>query len=277
MQNVKVPQNRIAQKKKLISFSFGKNWEKYLKKISKEKILEAIYSLKKFIGDIKNKNILDVGCGSGIFSFAMYILGAKKIVSFDVDQYSVECTKSLRDKVKSPEKWNILYGSILDKKFILKLEKFDIVYSWGVLHHTGKMWEAINNITSLVKDGGLLFISIYNKVRISYIWLRVKEFYNINPLLGKIFMNFITFILMHFISPIIRIKNPFRLLKDYIKARGMHPFVDIKDWLGGYPYEFATFEEVKNFFQFNHSDFLLIKYSKGIGTGINEFLFKKKK
>lgn len=261
--------------KKKITFSFGKNWKKYLKKISKDSINNAILSLKQFLGDLKYNNVLDVGCGSGIFSYGMYILGAKKITSFDIDPHSIQCAKFFREKVRNPEKWHIYQGSILDKNFISKLEKSDIVYSWGVLHHTGKMWEAIKNATSLLKDEGLLYISIYNKVKLSYIWLRVKEFYNINPILGKILMNIIFFLLLYIISPIMRFKNPFKLLKNYIKLRGMNPYIDIKDWLGGYPYDFATFEEILNFFDKNYPNLKLIKYIKTTGNGINQFLFKK--
>lgn len=267
---------KISNKqKKRITFSFGKNWKNYLKKISKESINNSMISLIQFLGDIKSKNVIDVGCGSGIFSYSMYLLGAEKITSLDIDTDSIECTKFLRENVKNPKKWNIYQGSILDKNFISKMEKSDIVYSWGVLHHTGKMWEAINNITTLVKDRGLMYISIYNKVKVSFIWLRIKEFYNINPFLGKYFMNTLFYILLYFISPLFRLKNPFKLLKNYIKLRGMNPYIDIKDWLGGYPYEFATFAEVISFFEQNHSNFTLIKSVRAIGTGINEFLFKK--
>ena len=158
--------NKFEKKKnninKIISFSFGKNWQNYLKILNKENILIAKKSLIDFLGNVENKTFIDVGCGSGLFSYLMYTLGAKEIISIDVDPFSVECAKFLKNIVKNPNNWKIYQGSILDKDFISQFGKYDIVYSWGVLHHTGEMWEAIRNICSFVKDDGLLFIAIYS-------------------------------------------------------------------------------------------------------------------
>jgi len=265
-----------------ISFSFGKNWQVYLKSLNNEKIHKAKESLKEFLGDVKNKSFLDIGCGSGIFSYSMYLLGAKKIVSFDVDEFSVQCTKYLKQKANNPSNWEVLEGSILDKKFITKLGEFDIVYSWGVLHHTGRMWDAIKSAISLVKPKGLLFIAIYNKTSSSKYWLRIKQLYNLLPKVGKQIVVFFYFLLFNIIFQLSRMKNPFKIINEYKKNRGMDPLIDIKDWFGGLPYEYATFEEVINFFKNNKFNLELIKYKKYNLSNIemnnfgnNEFVFRK--
>ena len=270
--------NKIYNKKRMKNkriFSFGKNWNNYLKTLTKKRINIAKKSLKSFLGNVKNKTFLDIGSGSGLFSFTMYKLGAKEIVSLDVDPFSIQCTIYLREIVKNPKNWIIYQGSILDEKFISKFDKFDIVYSWGVLHHTGKMWEAIINATSLVKKNGLFYIAIYNKTRWSKYWLKIKKLYNLLPYLGKIFMDYTLYVISKFIFPSIMLKNPFKSLKEYQKNRGMDPIIDIKDWLGGYPYEYATFEEIIEFIENLNLNFKLIKYTKTKSTGNNEFLFKK--
>ena len=88
-------------------------------------------------------------------------------------------------------------------------------------------------------------------------------------------MNFIFFVLYKFIFPLIFFKNPLKLLKEYQKKRCMDPIIDIKDWLGGYPYEYATFEEIIKFIKNQHLNFKLVEYSKTKSMGNNEFLFKK--
>jgi len=213
----------------------------------------------------------------------MYTLDAKEIISIDVDPFSIECAKILKNIVKNPNNWKIYQGSIMDKDFISQFGNFDIVYSWGVLHHTGKMWEAIRNTCSLVKDNGLLYLAIYNKTKISKYWLKIKEFYNICPKLGKISMNFSFFVIFHFLLPLFQFENPFKKVNAYKKKRGMDPFIDIRDWLGGIPYEYATSKEVIRFVKNLKSNFKLIKLYKEknkvkiLYIGNNEFLFKKVK
>ncbi len=262
-----------------ISFSFGKNWKNYLNSLTVEKIQIAKQSLKDFLGNITGKTCIDIGSGSGIFSYSMFALGAKEITSVDIDSFSVQCSNYLRKKVKNPERWNIYQGSILDKKFISKFGKYDIVYSWGVLHHTGNMWEAIKNAASLVNDNGVFFLAIYNKTKSSRFWLEVKKIYNLSPRIGKKLMNFLLFSVMYFILPLLSLKNPLIRLKNYKKNRDMDPMTDVKDWLGGYPFEVATFKEIVTFLNRINPNFKLVKYNK-VNPGVtanNELVFKKLK
>ena len=259
-----------------ISFSFGANWKRYLDSLTIEKIQIAKQSLKDFLGNITGKTCIDIGSGSGIFSYSMYALGAKEVTSIDNDPFSVQCANYLKSKVKNPERWNIYHGSILDKIFISQIGRYDIVYSWGVLHHTGNMWEAIKNAASLVNDNGIFYLAIYNKTKSSRFWLKVKKIYNLSPKIGKIFMNFLLFSDMYFILPLLSLKNPLIRLKNYKKKRGMDPMTDVKDWLGGYPFEVATFREIVTFLNRINQKFKLIKYNK-VNPNVNannELVFK---
>ena len=58
-------ESRLKKKIDGISFSFGKNWQNYLKSLTKEKISIAKQSLLDFLGDIDGKSCIDVGNGSG--------------------------------------------------------------------------------------------------------------------------------------------------------------------------------------------------------------------
>jgi 2-polyprenyl-6-hydroxyphenyl methylase/3-demethylubiquinone-9 3-methyltransferase len=260
-----------------ISFSFGENWKKYLKSLTIEKVQIAKQSLKDYLGNIKGKTCIDIGSGSGLFSYSMYALGAKEVTSIDIDSFSVQCANYLKSKVKNPERWNIYQGSILDKIFISQIGKYDIVYSWGVLHHTGNIWEAIKNAASLVNDNGVFFLAIYNKTKSSRFWLKVKKIYNLSPKIGKKLMNFLLFSVMYFILPLLSLKNPLIKLKNYKKKRGMDPMTDVKDWLGGYPFEVATFDELIDFIKKLNPNFELVKYNKVTSDANNELVFKNVK
>jgi len=126
-------------------FRFGENWKHFLGSLNETRIAEAEKSLKEMLQaeKLSGKSFLDVGSGSGLFSLAAKRLGAR-VHSFDYDPESVACTMELRRRYFDEDSdWTIEEGSVLDANYIDALGKFDIVYSWGVLHHTGQMWQAL--------------------------------------------------------------------------------------------------------------------------------------
>ena len=263
--------------KKDITFSFGKNWKNFLNLMTDDRTREAEQSLTDFLktNDLQGKNFLDIGCGSGLFSFSAYRLGANHVVSFDVDPFSVECCRYMHQKADSPENWQILEGSILDSEFTDSLGKFDIVYSWGVLHHTGKMWESIKNAATLVHQEGFLYIALYNETKGlngSLLWLKIKKIYNILPKPGKWILE-ILYSAMFCLNKLVKLKNPISDIRNYQSKRGMDFMTDVRDWLGGYPYEFTTTDKVSDFMKLHFPRFTLINLKSTSGTGVNWFLF----
>lgn len=262
-----------------ITFSFGKNWQDFTSSsLNEERILEAEKSLRNFTGleKFEGLSFLDIGCGSGLFSLAAYRMGASEIVSFDFDPFSVKCCEYLKEKENSPANWTVSEGSILDNDFLENIKHADIVYSWGVLHHTGSMWQAIRNAAKLVKPGGLFYIAIYNKVEGPFgsrTWLALKRFYNRRSMIGKKLVESI-FILMIVLKMLATLKNPFSVIKKYREKRGMSFIIDIRDSLGGYPYEYASAGEV---FKFCKEEFgFTLENLKTVNTlSLNEFLFRR--
>ena len=223
---------------------------------------------------------LDIGCGSGLFSLAAWRLGAAKITSIDVDRDSVECCRQLASQVdkKDTREWNIVQGSILDQALISGLAKCDVVYSWGVLHHTGNMWKAIENAGTLVSPGGMFMIGIYNWQggrRGTAAWQKLKKWYCTAPRWQSRLWEW-SYISWKLLYMVLVLRNPITHIRDYQKNnRGMSWFRDVSDWLGGYPYEAATPEEILDFGR-NRLGFELIKQKINCGLGISEFLFKGK-
>jgi 2-polyprenyl-6-hydroxyphenyl methylase/3-demethylubiquinone-9 3-methyltransferase len=261
-------------------FSFGKNWLNFWEKSFSEQILsESVKSLAGFLDDfsLRDKTFLDVGCGSGIHSLSALKLGAKSVVSFDADSDSVLCTEKVRDYSKIKESdWLVKKGSILDDNFIGSLGNFDVIYCWGVAHHTGDMWQALDNLSKLVKSGGGIFLAIYNKVEGkvgSKMWYRIKRSYNHAPHLFKKIMEYV-YVAYSFLLLLIKFNNPFRVIYDYKNKRGMSWKTDLVDWLGGYPYEYASVKDIFDFFQ--EKGFVLDKIKTTNYIGCNQFLFIKK-
>jgi 2-polyprenyl-3-methyl-5-hydroxy-6-metoxy-1,4-benzoquinol methylase len=251
-------------------FEFGKNWTRFLALIDEERIIQAEESLKNMlkVKSLKARKFLDIGSGSGLFSLAARRMGAR-VLSFDLDVHSVGCTQSLKESFlpKDPN-WTICQGSVLDKSFLESLGKFDVVYSWGVLHHTGAMWEALGNLPPLLNPGGKIFIAVYNDQGWkSRFWKSVKKIYN-RTLGGK------TVIVIFFAPFFITGRFLFRLLrKSPTPERGMSLWYDMFDWLGGYPFEVAKPEDI---FEFFHNKGLVLTKLKTAGCklGCNEYVFQ---
>ncbi len=259
-------------------FRFGANWNRFLATLNGQRIEQAEQSIQRMLGqtDLYGKRFLDMGSGSGLFSLAARRLGAV-VHSFDYDPQSVACTAELKDRYfpRDPS-WTVEEGSALDESYVRRLGTFDIVYSWGVLHHTGAMQVALENAQLPVKKGGYLYIAIYNDQGLaSRLWSTVKRAYCSN-LLGKMIVTTIFvpyFSLQCAVLSMLRYKNPWAYFIEYRSRRGMSIYYDWIDWLGGYPFEVAKPEQI--FLLYRNADFTLKNLITTNRMGCNEFLFQK--
>jgi SAM-dependent methyltransferase len=261
-------------------FAFGANWARFLAVLTEDRIERAENSLKEMLetSTLNGKTFLDIGSGSGLFSLAARRMGAH-VRSFDYDSQSVGCTRALRERFcPGDADWQVEQGSILDEVYLNSLGQYDIVYSWGVLHHTGAMWPAITNASRTVRRGGRLFIAIYNDQGwVSSAWKIVKRTYNRLPRPLRFLLTWPSFALIK--GPALvrdTLKgSPLKSWRNSFQTRGMSPWTDLVDWVGGYPFEVARREQVVDFL--TARSFVLRKLkSCGRKLGCNEFVFELK-
>lgn len=263
-------------------FEFGSNWARFLTLLDDQRIATSEQALRTMlrVDRLDGLRLLDIGSGSGLSSLAARRLGAE-VVSFDYDPNSVACTTELKRRYYPTDPtWTVQRGSALDAGFIRSLGSFDVVYSWGVLHHTGRMWDALDLAQTAVRPGGTLFVAIYNDTGTqSRRWHTIKRIYNRLPRpLRSPFAALVSVPeeLKALLRAVVRGRpgEYFRGWSRYSERRGMSRWHDILDWVGGYPYEYATADEIFEFYR-SRGFTLTNMRCGGVGLGCNEFVFRK--
>lgn len=262
-------------------FEFGENWARFLTVLDDDRIRAAERSLREMLGveHLQGRSFLDIGSGSGLSSLAARQMGAT-VHSFDFDPRSVACTAELRRRFFPDDaSWVIEQGSALDIRYLSSLGTFDVVYSWGVLHHTGAMWLGIENSINCVADDGQLFIAIYNDQGYkSRIWWLVKWFYTVlprplNTIYGYTLGLVAKGVTILKYTVLLRPMTAIRPLRGYKQSRGMSVMHDLIDWMGGFPYEFASFEVLETYLKAR--GFKLVKGKRATSLGCHEMIFRR--
>jgi 2-polyprenyl-6-hydroxyphenyl methylase/3-demethylubiquinone-9 3-methyltransferase len=262
-----------------LRFGFGANWDRFLATVSPERIVAAEGSLRRMLPDLdwRGLRFLDVGSGSGLFSLAARRLGAR-VLSFDLDPRSVACTAEMKRRHFPDDRdWAVQTGSVLDAAYLEGLGRFDVVYAWGSLHHTGALWSALESVAARVDGGGRLFVAIYNDQGFtSRCWRAIKRAYNLLPRGLRFVVILPVFARLWgptLLRDLLRLR-PFHTWRTYARDRGMAPWRDVIDWVGGYPFEVARPEEVFEFLRARGFGLAALRTCGG-GHGCNEFVFAR--
>jgi SAM-dependent methyltransferase len=257
-------------------FAFGKNWASYAKLVTDAQVEEAIAGLRKLAGgDLEGKRFLDIGCGSGLHALAALRLGASEVVALDIDSDSVTTTRQLLQANASGQRWSTMEASVFDLQPD-SIGLFDVVYSWGVLHHTGDMYRALRAAGTLVAPNGRFIFALYRRTRLCWFWKLEKRWYAgagqaAQARARSIYVGLRRFVMLGAFDSYVA---------TYAQRRGMDFYHDVHDWLGGWPYESISPAETDRFMQqlgmrqirtFVHP----VRTNGLFGSGCDEYVYGK--
>lgn len=258
------------------AFDFGQNWKEFSENaLDPARYAQAQSHFSELMHGVPTagKSFLDIGFGQGLSLLCAAKAGAR-IHGLDINPKCREVFLGNAKKLEAcaPEA-RIAVGSVLDAEALATVsawapDGFEIVHSWGVLHHTGSMWQAIKNAVSLVRPQGYFVLAIYNRHWTSRAWQAIKRVYVTSPAPFRVLLNWVFVPVIYVAKFAVTRRNPLKT------KRGMNFYYDVVDWVGGYPYEYASREEVERFVA--KLGCSLERFEPAtVPTGCNEFVFHR--
>ncbi len=262
-------------------FAFGENWRDFVSSVDETRITQARQSLARLIpqNEMQGARFADIGCGSGLSMLSALGLGAAHAKGVDLDPNSLAATQALLGAYGAGRSWAVTERSVFDLSTD-DLDGANVIYSWGVLHHTGDMWRAVMHLASLTPPGGQLVLALYHRTPTCEFWKVEKKLYSRAPRWLQGLMALV-FKLAYVLGLVLSGRNPMAYLRGYGQERGMSWKHDVHDWLGGYPYESVSPQELHD--RLEAAGFELVREkivtprAAGLfGVGCDEYVFRKK-
>lgn len=142
---------------------------------------KRIQYIESFIGEVRGKKILDIGCGGGLVSEGLAKLGAK-VTGIDLGEKAIESAKKHALENNLNINYRLISVQDLASEMAQTNEKFDHIVCMEMLEHVPQPEEIIAQAQTMLQRNGLMFLSTINRNFKSFMLLKVAAEYVLNIL-----------------------------------------------------------------------------------------------
>ena len=213
---------------------------------------------------VKGKKVLDAGSGSGMVSIAFAVMGAS-VTGVDITS---KCIENGRKRAKA---FGVECRFVQSDLTMLDLhEDFDIIYSWGVLHHTADAKASFFRLVEHLRPGGEIIIAVYLRTAFSSFWNFSRVFYQSSPGFAKTAFRRSASVLLNGYDAV----RKALMKKERYMLRGTSNEELVNDWFGVPHRTFHTYTEVYEWFREKGLDYRLVNPATGRFKSTSNFVVR---
>lgn len=163
--------------------------KKYFEEIAKRKFFVEPHILDfASYSNYKGKRVLEIGCGLGVSAICFALAGAK-VTAIDLSEKSIDIAKKNAESMGVADKIKFLQGNAECLHEFLPEEKYDLIYSFGVIHHTPCPDTVIDRARYFLTPQGEFKIMVYYRYSWKVFWIFVKygrlNFWKLSDLIAR--------------------------------------------------------------------------------------------
>ena len=121
----------------------------------------------------KEKKVLEIGCGIGTDTINFARNGAR-VTAVELSQKSLDLAQRRAQVFGLQDRIRFIQGNAEELQNFLAAETFDLVYSFGVIHHSPHPERILKRIQDYLSAGGTLKIMVYNRLSWKALWILLR-------------------------------------------------------------------------------------------------------
>lgn len=123
---------------------------------------------------VKGKKVLEIGCGIGTATIQFARAGASKVVAVDLSEKSLELAKKRAEIYGFSDIIQFYHGNAEELSSIIPKESFDLIFSFGVIHHTPFPGKILKEMAAYTDSNSVVKVMVYYRFSWKSFWIFLK-------------------------------------------------------------------------------------------------------